>query len=241
MFLTHKLQKKSQTVNNNNNMVNSELVTPIKTYKNAQLSKGIIYDENKNKSGVYRWTNNINGKTYVGSSKNLTRRFKQYFSEFELQRSNMSIYKALIKYGHEFFTLDILEYCSKEIVIEREQYYLDLLTPIYNILKTANVGVDFVRPDYTQKRVVSEETKKKLSEATTLYNPLDQETLERLKAKTIAREGVSVLVKNIQTEEIVEFTNQTEAGVFLGISRQAVYNAIKRGSIINNIYSVIKK
>ena len=37
---------------------------------------------------------------------------------------------------------------------------------------------------------------------------------------------------NHQTNEIKEFTNQTEAGEFVGISRQAVYNAIKRGSLV---------
>jgi group I intron endonuclease len=33
--------------------------------------------------------------------------------------------------------LEILEYCTKENAISREQYYLDLLNPEYNILKTA--------------------------------------------------------------------------------------------------------
>jgi hypothetical protein len=32
---------------------------------------------------------------------------------------------------------EILEYCDSSNVIEREQYYIDLLNPEYNILKTA--------------------------------------------------------------------------------------------------------
>jgi group I intron endonuclease len=48
------------------------------------------------------------------------------------------IYSALLKYGYEDFTLDILEYCEINILIEREQYYFDLLKPEYNILKAAN-------------------------------------------------------------------------------------------------------
>jgi hypothetical protein len=47
--------------------------------------------------------------------------------------------------------------------------------------------------------------------------------------KTLEREGVAVTVLNTQTNEVKEFTNQTEAGGFLGVTRQAVYNAIKRG------------
>ena len=48
------------------------------------------------------------------------------------------IYSALLKHSNENFTLDILEYCKLDILIEREQYYMDLLKPEYNILKPAN-------------------------------------------------------------------------------------------------------
>ena len=52
--------------------------------------------------------------------------------------------------------------------------------------------------------------------------------------------GVSVSVLNTQTNEVKEFTNQTEAGQFLGVTRQAIYNAIKRGSPLNGIYRITK-
>jgi NUMOD1 domain len=50
----------------------------------------------------------------------------------------MVISRALNLHGHGEFILFVLEYCSKEIVLEREQYYLDVLNPEYNILKTAS-------------------------------------------------------------------------------------------------------
>jgi group I intron endonuclease len=49
----------------------------------------------------------------------------------------MYIYKAILKHGHSNFSLEILEYCEPSKVLEREQYYIDLLKPEYNILKTA--------------------------------------------------------------------------------------------------------
>lgn len=49
----------------------------------------------------------------------------------------MVINKALLKYGYSNFMVDILEYCDLSDVISREQHYLDLLKPEYNILKTA--------------------------------------------------------------------------------------------------------
>lgn len=53
-------------------------------------------------------------------------------------------------------------------------------------------------------------------------NPLSPEALANIKSKTLEREGVSVTVLNTQTNEVREFTSQTEAGEFLGVTRQAM-------------------
>jgi len=71
-------------------------------------------------------------------------------------------------------------------------------------------------------------------------NPLTPEALDNIKYKTTVREGVSVSVLNTHTNEVKQFTNQTEAGKFLGVTRQAVYNAIKRDTFINGIYFISK-
>lgn len=52
-------------------------------------------------------------------------------------QNNMPIYKALLKYGHSNFSLEILEYCDRDCVIKREQYFIDFIKPRYNILKVA--------------------------------------------------------------------------------------------------------
>lgn len=61
--------------------------------------------DNRDKSGIYRWTNKINGKTYIGSSTNLYRRLKSYYSINNILRSAhcSRIYKALLKYGYSQF------------------------------------------------------------------------------------------------------------------------------------------
>jgi group I intron endonuclease len=243
-------------------MTNVELVSPTKIYINAKLLKDDILKDNNNQSGIYRWVNNLNGKTYVGSAINLSKRLGSYFNEKELNRNPRPIQDALLKYGHQNFTLEILEYCSKAKLLEREQFYLDLLIPDYNILKYAYSLLGFKHSEETLEKLktrivslehkeilssihkgklVSEETRNKLAVATASYrknNPLTTEALANITAKTLAREGVSVL--NTQTNEIKEFSNQTEAGEFLGVTRQAIYNAVKRGSLINGIYLVTK-
>lgn len=116
---------------------------PVKIYMNADLDKVIILKENKGKCGVYRWTNLTNGNSYIGSSVNLERRLKGYFSIYFLQsvikKGKSVINSALLKYGYSKFTLEILEYCDFSEAVSREQYYLDLLKPEYNILFTAGL------------------------------------------------------------------------------------------------------
>src|SRR5256885_7910596 len=51
-----------------------------KKYENSDIQKFQILEENKGKSGVYLLRNLINKKTYVGSSIDLRRRFKEYFN-----------------------------------------------------------------------------------------------------------------------------------------------------------------
>jgi len=61
----------------------------------------------------------------------------------------MVIYKAILKYGYSNFQLEILEYCESSNVIEREQYYLDLSQPEYNVLLKAGSSLGFKHSEET--------------------------------------------------------------------------------------------
>lgn len=240
-------------------------ITPIKSYSNAELLKKAILTENRNQPGIYRWINNLNKNTYVGSGINLSKRLGNYYNKVDLIRNPRPITQALLKHGHSNFILEILEYCPQASLLEREQFYLDLLKPEYNILKYAYSMLGFkhspenivkfklktISPEHKEilslshtGKTVSQETRDKLAVATATYrseNKLSVKGLANLKASTIEREGVAVKVLNTQTNEVREFTNQTEAGLFLGVTRQAIYNAIKREKPVNGIYSISKQ
>lgn len=146
-------------------------VLPVVEYSNADINKSQIFQENRNKGGVYRWVNKVNQKTYIGSSVNLTQRFYKYYSVKYLLKHKTTIHQALIKYGYSNFILEILEYCDRDIV-SREQYYIDMLNPEYNILETAGSSLGFKHSQETldyfkNKRKVSEETRKNLSKSAT--------------------------------------------------------------------------
>jgi group I intron endonuclease len=111
---------------------------PIVHYDNASLQKNLIFKENVNKSFIYKWTNKLNGKEYIGSTSNAKRRLLTYYDINSLKKTNMPIYKALLKYGHSNFSFEIIEYCNSAEQIEREQYYLDQYDFEYNVLEKAN-------------------------------------------------------------------------------------------------------
>jgi group I intron endonuclease len=99
--------------------------------------------------------------------------------ELYLKESKSYIYSALIKYGYSRFTLEILEYCDSKDVIKREQYYIDLLKPEYNILKKAGSSYGKLHTIETKAKIAlalrgetnpmfgkkhSDEVRKKISE-----------------------------------------------------------------------------
>jgi group I intron endonuclease len=66
-------------------------------------------------------------------------------------RNKSLIYKSLIKNGYSNFKLEILEYCTLDVLIEKEQYYLDNFKPEYNILKIASSFRGFKHSELTKK------------------------------------------------------------------------------------------
>lgn len=139
---------------------------PVKSYTNADTMKLQIFSENKGKTGIYRWVNNVNGKSYIGSALDITRRLRNYYSIYYLEKSNMAISKGLLKYGYFNFSLHILEYCDESILLKREQYYLDLLKPEYYILKVAGNSLGFQHSDDTKLKISEAHLGKLVSEAT---------------------------------------------------------------------------
>ena len=63
--------------------------------------------------GIYKITNKINGKSYIGQSNNIIRRISEHKSESYRQHEiNKVLYKAIEKYGVQNFDFDIIEECS---------------------------------------------------------------------------------------------------------------------------------
>lgn len=218
-------------------MSTSSESVPIRVYNNPDKEKELIVNENKGRTGIYRWVHIESGKSYIGSSVKLNTRFRQYFNynHITYPKRNLIIYKALLKYGYSEFRLEILEYSTVDKLIQREQFYFDKFYPEYNILKIAGSPLGYRHSEASKKligiasknRTVSESTRDIKREAL-LGKRLDNERLEKMRLGNTLRQ--SVLLINTETGDTKEFISMTEAGVYLGISRISV-----KKYLLNNI------
>jgi group I intron endonuclease len=102
------------------------------------------------KSGIYKITNTVNGKFYIGSSVNIDRRLSEHKSMLAIgTHRNPILQRAWDKHGADKFTFEVIEECAndRKVCFEREQYYLDLFKPFleigYNIETKASGGDTF--------------------------------------------------------------------------------------------------
>jgi cytochrome c oxidase subunit 1 len=108
------------------------LNSPVRVYNDPNLNRNLIGSENKKHSIIYQWTNLITGKIYVGSAWNGSSRLLSYWTPSILRRK-YPIYNNINYYGVHNFALAILEdlgssgSVTREYILSREQYYLDVL------------------------------------------------------------------------------------------------------------------
>jgi len=77
--------------------------------------------------GIYKVTNKINGKIYIGQSVNIEDRWRNHKFKPFYEKSgqyNSLFYKAIRKYGIENFIFEVVEECKKEELDEKEKYWI---------------------------------------------------------------------------------------------------------------------
>lgn len=115
-------------------------------FENVQKSKRDIYKRLRNKSGVYLFINKVTGDLYVGSSLTLSKRMTSHFYHANCNRdTKIVITRAMRKYQLKNFSLAILEFCTKDIIVcsNLEQKWIDYYKPKYNVLKIAGSSSGF--------------------------------------------------------------------------------------------------
>lgn len=104
--------------------------------------------------------------------------------------------------------MEILEYCNgKELLLKREQDYLDNLKPEYNIVETAGSTLGYKH---------TEESLEKMRNFVLSAEVLAKKKLATANATASTR--ISIIVEDIETKKKSEYISLTEAGKALGVS-----------------------
>lgn len=75
--------------------------------------------------GIYKITNIINGKVYIGKSLNIEKRFKQHKTDLNHNRNhNNHFQNAWNKYGENSFIFEIIHECNEQYIDDLEIYYI---------------------------------------------------------------------------------------------------------------------
>lgn len=86
--------------------------------------------------GIYKFTNKLNDKSYIGQSIHIERRFQEH-CQTALRNPKTIFHYALKKYGIENFTFEVIEYCNEEELDNKEIYYINY----YNTLSPKGYNI----------------------------------------------------------------------------------------------------
>lgn len=92
-------------------------------------------------TGIYKFTNKINGKSYIGQSVDIKRRYKEHKSK---RNENTLFHEAIEEYGFDNFDFSIIEVCNIDELNYKEIFYIKEYNTLfpngYNISEGGHFG-----------------------------------------------------------------------------------------------------
>lgn len=181
---------------------------------------------------IYKITNDINGKIYIGKTYNsIEKRFKEHCKD-RLKRKceQRPLYSAMNKYGIEHFHIELLE--KTDNPEERERYWIEYYSSFKNGYNatTGGDGKPYVDKDviislWKEGKIIKEIHNitgydvKTIRKYLLLNNISEQEII----SKGYAYQGKTVVKIDKNTDEILEvFNTSGEAGKSIGKTGQHI-------------------
>ena len=93
--------------------------------------------------GIYKITNTITGDFYIGSSKDVKRRWRDHKCQSRWNKyPNNPMYQDMKQYGTDKFAFEILAEVEADKLKEKEQEFIETLNPIYNQMNAKGLNVE---------------------------------------------------------------------------------------------------
>ena len=170
---------------------------------------------------IYKITNKINGKSYIGQTiQNVKERFYQHCATKCSQAIlNMVIHKAINKYGKSNFTIEVIEEVESTNLNDRERYwirYYDSYNNGYNSTEGGQDGIKLFKNLNTESIVREYKSGKSLREIGRLFN-VDKQTIKDL----LVRNNI-----NLRTTRTYKLSQKDREDIIkdlsLGLSRKEI-------------------
>lgn len=202
--------------------------------------------------GIYKITNLLTGKSYIGQSINIATRWSAHKSTSRSKETldGNDLHKDMLELGVENFSFEVLEETTIEELDEREIYWIAYYDTFYNGYNHTLGGNGNVRLDYkkikelwdqglTSKEIapIIGSSRDTINQALTNLGITTEEKRKRseeLIKNSIASYKRKVLKIDIETNEIIEvFDSVSSAAKELGITRATFREGLQKH---NNIY-----
>lgn len=99
-----------------------------------KLISECLHKDLNQKCGIYKIT--CNEHSYIGSSINIYYRLKRHISDLlRNKHANKYMQNAFNKYGKDSFNFEVIEECSRVVLIKTEAHYIQSMTPDLNFIQ----------------------------------------------------------------------------------------------------------
>lgn len=102
-----------------------------------------VLERGKIMTGIYKFTNKINGKSYIGQSTNIRKRYKAHKNK---SSEHSLFHEAIKEFGFENFDFSVIETCSSECLNEKEVFYIKEYNTLFPNGYNVSVGGYYGHP-----------------------------------------------------------------------------------------------
>ena len=115
---------------------------------------------------IYRLTNTINQKTYIGqTSRGLEERWREHLGS-TTRGSSAHLHNAIRKYGPDAFTREVLEETTIDLMNDRERHWIAEYAPEYNMTAGGEGARGVSRTPETREKIAAAKRGKPLTPET---------------------------------------------------------------------------